>query len=148
VLTGTDFAKKGHIDVNYGVGAIGAGQGRPHYTQHLISASLSAAVTDRWNPYVEVFRLSRTDIDGMPETSLDTGVIYELGSHFAIDGGVQLGLGGPASDFAAFGGISFIVGGERALNGRDRRAKVPQTRKPRALRCENSDRMRIMRASC
>ncbi len=130
VLTGTDFAKKGHIDINYGIGAIGAGQGRPHYTQHLISTSLSAAVTDRWNPYVEVFWLSRTDIDGIPETSLDTGVIYELGSHFAIDGGVQFGVGGPSSDFAAFGGVSFIVGGERALNGRERKVKLPQTRKP------------------
>ena len=129
LLTGTDIRTRGHIDINYGIGAIGAGQGRPHYLQHLISASLSEAVTDRWNPYVEVFWFSRTDIDGTPETALDTGVIYELGSHFAIDGGVQFGIGGPASNFGIFGGLSLIVGGERELNGRQRRVK-PATVKP------------------
>ena len=129
VLTGTDIYRRGHIDINYGIGAIGAGQGRPHYVQHLISASLSEAVTDRWNPYVEVFWFSRTAIDGTPETAMDTGVIYELGSHFAIDGGIQFGIGGPASDFGAFGGLSIIVGGRRQLNGRERKV-TPQKVKP------------------
>ena len=129
LLTGTDITRRGHVDINYGLGAIGEGQGRPHYAQHLISASASAAVTDRWNPYVELFWLSRTDIDGAAETALDTGVIYELGSHFAIDGGVQFGVGGPASDFGAFGGLTVIVGGERALNGRQRKVKTPAVRR-------------------
>ena len=124
LLTGTDIRARGHIDINYGIGSIGAGQGRPHYVQHLISASLSEAVTDRWNPYVEVFWFSRTEIDGSPETALDTGVIYELGSHCALDGGVQFGIGGPASDFGVFGGVSIIVGGQRELNGRQRRVKT------------------------
>jgi hypothetical protein len=125
VLTGTDFLRRGHVDINYGVGAIGAGQGRPHFVQHLLSASVSEAVTDRWNPYVELFWFSRSDIDGTSVTSLDTGVIYELGSHFALDGGVQFGLGGPSPDFGAFGGVSMIVGGRRALNGRDRKPARP-----------------------
>ncbi len=129
LLTGTDIRKRGHIDVNYGIGAIGAGQGRPHYVQHLISTSVSAALTDRFNPYVEVFWLSRTDIDGTPETALDTGIIYEIGSRFAIDGGLQFGIGGPASDFGAFGGLSIIVGGERTLNGRQRKVKTPNVKK-------------------
>jgi hypothetical protein len=129
LLTGTDFARRGHVDVNYGIGAIGAGQGRPRYVQHLVSASVSAAVTDRWNPYVEVFWFSRTDIDGTPETSLDTGVIYELGSRFAIDGGVQFGIGGPAASFGAFGGLSIILGGERTLNGRQRKVKTPTAKR-------------------
>jgi hypothetical protein len=128
LLTGTDIYKRGHIDINYGIGAIGAGQGRPHYVQHLLSASLSEAVTDRWNPYVEIFWFSRTDIDGAPETALDTGVIYELGSHLALDGGVQFGVAGPASDFGIFAGVSVILGGERALNGRARNVKTPKVR--------------------
>src|SRR5207302_4391591 len=41
VLTGTDFLKRAHIDVNYGIGAIGAGGGQPHFLQHLVSASAS-----------------------------------------------------------------------------------------------------------
>jgi hypothetical protein len=121
VLTGTDFLRRGHVDINYGVGAIGAGQGRPHFVQHLLSASVSDAVTDRWNPYVELFWFSRNDISGTSVTSMDTGVIYELGSHFAIDGGVQFGVSGPSADFSAFGGLSMIVGGRRALNGRERK---------------------------
>lgn len=129
LLTGTDIYTRGHIDVNYGIGAIGAGQGRPHYVQHLLSASLSEALTDRWNPYVEVFWFSRTDIDGSPETSLDTGVIYELGSYLALDGGVQFGLAGPSSDFGIFGGVSVIVGGKRALNGRQRKVKSPPVKR-------------------
>jgi hypothetical protein len=127
VLTGTDFLRRGHVDVNYGIGAIGAGQGRPHFVQHLVSASISAAVTDRWNPYVELFWFSRNDIDGTSVTSLDTGVIYELGSHFALDGGVQFGLVGPSADFSAFGGLSMIVGGRRALNGRERKPARPKS---------------------
>jgi Putative MetA-pathway of phenol degradation len=124
VLTGTDFARRGHIDVNYGLGALGAGQGRPHYVQQLISASVSAAVTEHFNQYVEVFWFSRTDIDGAAETSIDTGVIYELGSRFAIDGGVQFGIAGPAPDFGAFGGLTVIVGNKRTLNGRQRTIKA------------------------
>ena len=130
LLTGTDIRTRGHIDVNYGIGAIGAGQGRAHYVQHLISASLSEAVTDRWNPYVEVFWFSRTDVDAPSETAIDTGIIYELGSHLALDGGVQFGVAGPASDFGVFGGISVVLGAERALNGRERRVKAPKVRRP------------------
>jgi Putative MetA-pathway of phenol degradation len=129
-LTGTDIYRRGHVDINYGVGAIGAGQGRSHFVQHLISASLSEAVTDRWNPYVELFWFSRSDIDGASETSLDTGVIYEFGSHFAIDGGVQFGVAGSSAGFGVFGGVSMIVGGEHALNGRQRKVKTAAA-KPR-----------------
>ena len=96
--------------------------------QHLISASLSEAVTDRWNPYVELFWFSRTDVDASSETAVDTGVIYELGSHLALDAGVQFGVSGPASDFGVFGGISVILGGERALNGRARKTPAPKLR--------------------
>jgi len=123
-LTGTDIYRRGHIDINYGVGAIGSGVGQPHFTQHLLSASLSEAVTDRWNPYVEVFWFSRGEADGTSETSVDTGVIYEVGSHFAIDGGVQFGVGGSSANVGVFGGLSMIVGGERALNGRQRKIKT------------------------
>jgi hypothetical protein len=129
-LTGTDIGRRGHIDLNYGIGAIGAGSGLPHFVQHLVSASLSAAVTDRWNPYVELFWFSRTDPEGTAETSIDAGVIYELGSHFAIDGGVQTGVGGSAPHFAAFGGLSIVLGADRALNGRRRKVPAPAP-KPR-----------------
>ena len=128
LLTGTDIYRHGHVDINYGVGAIGGGPGRSHFLQHLLSASISDAITDRWNPYIELFWFSRGEIDGTSETSLDTGVIYELGSHFAIDGGIQFGISGTSPDFSAFGGLSMIIGGRRALNGRERKPPGSQTR--------------------
>jgi len=129
LLTGTDFHERGHIDVNYGIGAIGGGAGRPHYLQHLVSASLSAAVTGRFNPYVEVFWFSRTDISGAAETAMDTGVIYELGARYAFDAGVQWGVSGPASDFGVFAGLTVIVGGDHGLNGRQRSVKAPPAKR-------------------
>jgi hypothetical protein len=126
LLTGTDIGSRGHVDVNYGIGAIGAGHGLPHFSQHLLSASVSAAVTDRWNPYCEVFWFSRTDPDGAAETSLDTGLIYELGAHYAVDGGVQVGIGGPAANFAVFAGVSVVFGADRSLNGRQRKVSTPK----------------------
>jgi hypothetical protein len=127
-LTGTDVYRRGHVDINYAVGALGTGPSRPHFVQHLLSTSFSVAVTDRWNPYAEVFWFSRGDADGTSHTSLDAGVIYELGTHFAIDGGVQFGVGGSSADFGMFGGVSMIVGGRRALNGRDRKGPTSKRR--------------------
>jgi len=50
LLTGTDVGARGHVDINYGIGAIGAGGGQPHFLQHLASVSASMAVSERWNP--------------------------------------------------------------------------------------------------
>src|SRR4051812_25461494 len=62
VLTGADVGERGHVDVNYGIGAIGAGSGRSSFVQHLVSISGSVAATSRWNPYLEVFWFSRQNI--------------------------------------------------------------------------------------
>ena len=53
VLTGTDFLTHGHIDVNYGIGRIGAGSGLPRFTQRLVSWSASAEVPGPVTPYLE-----------------------------------------------------------------------------------------------
>ena len=44
LLTGVDLGRRGHLDVNYGFGAIGGGAGRPHFTQHLASASANLTI--------------------------------------------------------------------------------------------------------
>lgn len=125
MLTGTDVGRHGHVDVNYGVGRIGTLQGS-HFVQHLVSMSASAAVSDNWNPYAEVFRFSRQDLDTGPLTAVDLGAIYELGSRFALDGGVQVGVAGRAPDLAIFGGLSVIVGdvlGSHGVHARVRRSR-------------------------
>ena len=127
VLTGTDSGARGHIDVNYGIGTIGAGQGRPRFTQHLLSTSASFTATAHVSPYAEVFWFSKTDVDGTPEVSFDTGAIYAFGPRLALDGGVQIGLNGQATDFGVFGGISFVLGqgGDDGVHARQRKVKTP-----------------------
>jgi hypothetical protein len=131
VLTGTDIGRHWHADVNYGVGAIGAGGGQPHFVQHLASVSVSVAATENWNPYVETFWFSRQEAGGDHVAAMDAGGIYQLGTRFAVDGGVQIGLHGGPADIAAFGGFSMIVGdvlGGHGPEGRQRRAQARAAR--------------------
>jgi len=125
-LTGTDIGRHWHVDVNYGMGSIGAGGGQPHFVQHLVSASASVAVSDNWNPYIEAFRFSRQEADAGALTAVDAGAIYELGARFAIDGGVQIGVNGDAPGLTAFGGLSIVVGdilGGHGVHARQRKAQ-------------------------
>jgi hypothetical protein len=126
LLTGTDIGRHGHVDVNYGIGAIGAGSDLPRFVQHLVSVSASAAVSDNWNPYAEVFWFSRQDADGSGIPAFDVGANYELGARYALDGGVQIGLNHAAPGLAAFGGVSIIVGdilGSHGVHARQRKAQ-------------------------
>jgi hypothetical protein len=123
VLTGTDFLTRGHVDINYGVGRIGAGTGLPRFTQHLVSWSASAEVPGPVTPYLEVFWFSREAPNGRAVAALDTGAIYVITPRFALDGGVQVGLTHAAPSLAAFGGLSVVVGnvlGEHGLHARQR----------------------------
>jgi hypothetical protein len=128
LLTGTDIGRHGHVDVNYGIGEIGSGGGQAHFVQHLLSVSASAAVSDNWNPYVEAFWFSRQDAGGSPVTSMDAGAIYQLGTRYALDGGVQLGVSANAPRMSAFGGVSVIVGDVLGSHGAEARARQIQRR--------------------
>jgi len=137
LLTGTDIGRHAHVDVNYGIGAIGSGDTGGHFTQHLVSVSASYAITDNWNPYLEAFWYSRQDAAGGSATSIDAGAIYQIGTRYALDGGAQFGVTADAPRFAVFGGISVIVGDvlgghgpeERARQARRRAAARSSTRK-------------------
>lgn len=132
VLTGTDIGRHAHVDVNYGIGSIGAGSGAPNFVQHLVSVSASAAVSDNWNPYVETFWFSRQDSDGGRVLGLDAGAIYELGARYALDGGVQVGFSSSAPPFAVFGGVSIVVGnilGGHGVHARQRQQQRRATRR-------------------
>jgi hypothetical protein len=134
LLTGRDFGRHAHVDVNYGVGAIGAADNPPHFLQHLLSVSASAAVSDNWNPYAEAFWLSRDEPDGIAVAGIDAGAIYELSARYALDGGVQFGVTSEAPAFAAFGGISIIVGEILGAHGVHARQRQRQRRAARAPR--------------
>lgn len=126
MLTGTDVAGRGHIDANYGIGAIGAGGDQPHFVQHLLSTSASLAVNERWNPYVEAFWFSRQGVDSGATTALDAGTIYVISPRLALDGGVQIGASRAAPGIAMFAGVSFVVGdilGNHGVHARQRSAE-------------------------
>jgi len=131
VLTGTDIGRRWHADANYGIGAIGAGGGQPHFAQHLVSLSVSVAATDNLNPYVESFWFSKQDPDGGAVTAFDAGAIYELGARYAVDGGFQSSVSRPR-DVAVFAGISIVVGdilGNHGVHARQRQAMRREARR-------------------
>jgi len=132
VLTGSDIGRHVHADVNYGIGAIGSGDERARFVQHLASISVSDAISDNWNPYVEVFWFSRQDIGGSSLTSIDAGAIYQIGARYAVDGGIQFGATANAPRFAAFGGLSMIVGDVLGQQGAVARQRTAEARAARA----------------
>ena len=129
-LTGTNIGRHWHVDFNYGIGAIGAGGGQPHFLQHLVSVSASVAASDNWNPYVETFWFSRQAVDTGALAALDAGAIYELGARFALDAGFQIGLNHNAPGLALFGGLSMIVGDILGNHGVHERQRKAQERPP------------------
>ena len=131
LLTGTDLGKSSHIDFNYGVGAIGAGLGRPHFTQHLVSASFSHSLTEQLSPYLEGFWFSRQDPEGGHAFSVDAGFIHALTARLAVDGGVAVGLTSAAPGLSLFTGLSVIIGdvlGDHGVIARQRKAASLQNR--------------------
>jgi hypothetical protein len=133
-LTGTDLGRTLHIDFNYGIGVIGAGQARPHFTQHLVSVSFSHSVTEQLNPYIEGFWFSRQDPDGGRVFSVDAGLIQAFTARLAVDGGISVGLTSAAPDLSVFAGVSVIVGdvlGDHGVIARQRKAARLLSRPPR-----------------
>lgn len=125
LLTGTDFLKRGHVDVNVGSGLIGAGPGLHRFPQHMGSISTSAEIPGPVTPYAEFYWYSRQSPGAGHMSALDAGAIYVVNPRFAIDGGVQKGLSVDAPRFSAFAGVSVLVGnvlGNHGIHARARQA--------------------------
>jgi hypothetical protein len=112
-LTAVELNPRSQVGINYIIGAISGEGGASHFVQHVASASLGLSATDRWNPYFEVFAISRTRVDGTPVVAINTGTLYVISPRLALDGGVQFGVSEDAPAFAAFGGFSLAVGHAR-----------------------------------
>ena len=110
LLTGTDVGHASHIDANYGIGAIGAGGGAPHFVEHLVSVSASHNLTEQFSPYLEAYWFSRQTPHGSAVVALDGGVIHTVSSRLAVDGGVSVGLSAASPDVSVFGGVSMMLG--------------------------------------
>jgi hypothetical protein len=109
-LTAVELSPRSQVGINYIIGAIAADGGGSHFVQHVASASLGVSVTDHWNPYFEMFAISRNRVDGSPVVAINTGTLYVINPRLALDGGMQFGLTEDASAFSAFGGFSVAVG--------------------------------------
>lgn len=134
LLTGADLGRTSHIDLNYGIGAIGAGGGRGYFAQHLVSVSLSHSLTEQFSPYVEAFWFSKQDLEGGTAVSVDGGFIHAFTARLAVDGGVAVGVTRAAPDLSLFGGISIIIGdvlGDHGVIARQRKAARIRSRVPR-----------------
>jgi hypothetical protein len=123
LVTGTDFGGANHVDANYGMAAISADTG--HFFQQWLAVSVNRQVTDRFNPYGEVYWFSRQDPAGPHIVSTDFGFIYAVNERFAFDCGADIGLttGAPRARF--FAGLSVVVGevfGHQGVHGRLKQA--------------------------
>jgi hypothetical protein len=106
--SGGDITDVIHLDVNYGLTAIASGES--HVVQQLASASSAISIGRHWQPYVEVYWLSKSDLDARPSASLDAGTIYFVKQRLAVDAGLAFGLSAAADGLAVFGGLSVILG--------------------------------------
>jgi len=130
-LTGTDLGKTSHVDFNYGIGAIGAGHGQPHFVQQLVSVSASHSVTEQLSPYLEGYWFSSEDPAGGAVFSVDAGFIQAFTPRWAVDGGLAVGLTHAAPGLSVFAGMSVIVGdvlGDHGVIARQRKAARLQSR--------------------
>jgi hypothetical protein len=128
LLTGTDLGPRAHVDVNYGIGAIGAGRRSAHFVQHLVSASASVSAARGWDPYFEAFWFSRQDPDAGASSAIDFGTIYTMTRRVAIDGGVEFGTSHAAPDVQVFAGVTLVLGEMAGGHGEHARQRKPDKR--------------------
>jgi hypothetical protein len=115
-LAGVDLGRVARVDINYAIGSIGGGGGEPRFAQQFLSASLGASA-GHWNPYFEMFRISRDHAEGSSIVSMNTGMLYTIAPRLIVDGGVIFGLSADAPPFALFGGFSTAIGGLHTQTG-------------------------------
>lgn len=126
VLTAVELSARASLGLNYIAGAIAGGDAGPHFAQHVASASLGVSATDHWNPYFEMFVISRDRPGGPAIVAINTGTLFVISPRLALDGGVQFGLTEEASSFSAFGGFSVAVREWRTGKGAGARRITPR----------------------
>ncbi len=110
VLTGRDFSHASHVDVSYGMAAIGEGGGNRRITQHAASVSGSIGVTQAWSPALTFAWVSRQDADTGEAFLLSADSVVTLSRRVALDLSVQFGLNADAPRLGIGGGVSFVIG--------------------------------------
>ncbi len=110
ILTGKDLPHSSHVDVAYGVGAIGEGAGLGRFNQQTATVSGSLGVTPAWTPGATLAWVSKQDVDTGAAWTLAGESVLTASRRVAFDVSVQMGLNRSAPDLELAGGVSFVVG--------------------------------------
>lgn len=109
LLTGRDLPRQSHVDVSYGVGAIGAGDGG-HFTQHTSLVSGSLGVTRAWTPGLTLTWVSRQDAATGRALTASADSVLTLSRRLALDASAAFGLTRQAPAFEIAAGLSVVLG--------------------------------------
>jgi hypothetical protein len=123
-LTGRDINERFHVDGNYQVVSVSAGRSR--FTAQMLSVSASMSATSNWQPYGELYWLSRTEPGGGHFRGFDAGAIYTLNQRAALDVAVDTSLSNATLRPALMAGLSLILGevsGHQGVAARMREAQ-------------------------
>jgi len=109
-VSGKDLPHRAHVDVSYGIGAIGVGEHQGHLAQHTATVGASAALTSYWTPVLGAAWISRQDATTGHAFSLTAESAFAASQRVAFDISSQFGLSAEAPAFEVSGGISVLVG--------------------------------------
>lgn len=132
-LTGRDLPHASHLDVTYGLGAIGAGDGT-HFTQHQASVSGSVGVTPAWTPGLTLAWASRQDPSTGRALTVSAESVVTLSRRLAFDVSATFGLNREAPDVEVAAGVSVVVGEldlDDGVHARRHRLRLRPKRRPR-----------------
>ena len=109
-VSGKDLPHSAHVDLAYGIGAIGVGEHQGRFAQHTVAAAASAAVTPHWTPVLGAAWVSRQDGTTGHAFSLTAESAFAASQRLAFDVSSQFGLSAEAPTFEVSAGMSVLVG--------------------------------------
>ena len=109
-LTGRDFADRSHVDVSYGAGRIGEGDGLGRFTQQAAFVSGSMGVTPRVTPSLTLSWLSRQDALTGRALMLTGDTTVTVSRRIALDVSAEFGLTPQSPAFTFTTGTAFVLG--------------------------------------
>ncbi len=109
LMAGRAIGNRWHAEANYGVAAVGGGDERRHFGQHLMTGAAIYSLTSQLAGYGEVAFWSRQEIDGRAVTFTDFGLIYGVNPRLVLDAGGAVGLSAAAPTYLLFAGLSFLI---------------------------------------
>jgi Putative MetA-pathway of phenol degradation len=109
-IASSDLSRALHLDVNAGIIAVGQSAPSGYLPQGVVSAVLSWAFLERLSVWGEVFFFSPAQRGGRGQLGLDTGLMYFVTNHLALDAAVFTTVAGAGPEIASRAGFSVLFG--------------------------------------